>query len=158
MTLNDMIELGVTNNVSVGQPWGMVVEQAAITSGSLVLTGSTASWVMDAAKKLETIGRLPAGWDSYGGLQLDPNAKKLTVWVLGWLGGRELPVPAVVLGSAGTVQLEWRARGRELEIELGKDNSIEFLKVHPTGDMEEGEARVDLPQKLRGLTWWLLYG
>ena len=159
--LSGMAEFGVTAGTGffpVEQPWGMLVQQAAISDGTLVLSGSTASWVIDAAKKLEVLGRLPAGWDSYGGLSLDSNAKKLTVSVLGWLGGNELPVPAVVLGSGGTVQLEWRAKGRELEIELRKDNAIEFVKVDPKGDIEEGEERANLPQRLRGLTWWLLHG
>jgi hypothetical protein len=165
--LNDVVEFGVTlpnrpaietEFYPVHQPWGMLVKQTAISGGTLVLTGRTASWVMDVAKKLEALGRLPAGWDSYGGLPLDPNAKKLAVSVLGWLGGEELPVPAVVLGSGGTVQLEWRANGKELEVELGKDNSIEFVKVNPNGDIEEGEERANLPQRLRGLTWWLFYG
>jgi hypothetical protein len=135
----------------------MLVQQTAISGGTLVLSGSTASWVLDAAKKLEALGKLPAGWDSYGGLPLDSNAKKLTVSVLGWLGGNDLPVPAVVLGSAGTVQLEWRAKGKELEVELGKDNAVEFVKVYPNGDIEEGEEKANLPQRLRGLTRWLLY-
>jgi len=61
------------------------------------------------------------------------------------------------LGSGGTVQLEWRAKGKELEIELGKDNVIQFVKVH-NGNIEEGEERANLSQRLRGLTWWLLCG
>jgi len=139
------------------QTWAMLVDQTAISGGALVLHGSYAPWVMDAARKLEAIGRLPAGWDSYNGASLDPDAKRLTVNALGWLGNKNLPVPAVVLGSAGTVQLEWRTNGKELEIEMGKDG-IEFVKVHPGGNVEEGEEHGNLPQKLQGLTWWLLHG
>jgi len=135
----------------------MLVEQTAVTAGFLILRGHAAPWVIDAAKKLEAIGKLPSGWDSYGGAPLDLNARTLTVNALGWLGNENLPVPAVVLGSGGTVQLEWRAGGRELEIELEKDG-IEFLKVHANKEMEEGQAKTDLPRQLQDLSWWLLHG
>jgi hypothetical protein len=160
---NDLLEFGVTTRycpsatrISYTSPWGMVVEHTAITGSTLAMSGTSAPWVLDAAKKLEAIGKLPAGWDSHGGLTLDPNARKLTASVLGWLGNDNLPVPAVVLGSGGTVQLEWRAKGKELEIELGNDNTIEFVMVNPGGEIEEGHQNVGLPQKLRGLTWWLM--
>ncbi len=137
---------------------GMLVTQSSISAGMLVLHGDSAPWVIEAAKKLEAIGKLPANWDSYQGIPLDMTAKKLTVNALGWLGGNDLPVPAVVLGSAGTVQLEWRTNnGRELEIELGNDR-IEFVKIYPSGNVEEGEESGNLPTKLQGLTWWLLHG
>ncbi len=164
--LNEMLEFGVTNanipafgTVRYGQQFlGMVVNQTTITGGNLLLRGTTAPWVIDAAKKLEALGRLPTGWDSYGGLPLDSHAKTLTVSALGWLEDKNLPVPAVVLGSAGTVQLEWRVKGRELEIELGKNETVEFVKLAPEGVVEEGEEKTNLPQRLRSLTWWLLYG
>jgi len=159
--LSDVFEFGVTTRnmpaVRYGG-WGMLVEETAVTSGTLVLSGSSAPWVIDAAKKLEALGKLPAGWDSYGGLPLDSTANKLTVSALGWLEDKNLPVPAVVLGSGGTVQLEWRARGKELEVELREDATIDFVKVHANGEIEEGNEKVNLPQRLRGLTWWFLHG
>ncbi|MGH7169348.1 MAG: hypothetical protein ACRELG_03615, partial [Gemmataceae bacterium] len=119
----------------------------------------TASWVVEAAKKLEALGRFQKGWDSYDGLPIKLGAKRLALQVLGWLRKDELPVPAVVLGSAGTVQLEWRARGKELEVELRDDDSIEYVKVFPADrEIEEGEAASDLSAKLHELTGWLLHG
>ncbi len=156
--ITDMQELGATGRNIPALPWGMLVQQTAITSGTLILSGSSAPWVMDAAKKLEALGKLPPGWDSYGGLTLDANARRLTVSALGWLGNQDLPVPAVVLGSGGSVQLEWKAKGRELDIELGKNETIQFVKVKEGGDILEGEEKAHLPQKLRDLTWWLLSG
>jgi hypothetical protein len=165
--LNDLMSFGVTTEnipaTSAGRyggysSWGIVIHRSAVSGDALILSGCTAPWVIDAAKKLEALGKLSKGWDSYGGLPLNLNARKLTVSSLGWLEDKNLPVPAVVLGSAGTVQLEWTMKGRELEIELGKDDGIEFLKVQPTGETEEGEEKINVPQRLRGLTSWLLNG
>jgi hypothetical protein len=131
------------------------VSYSAMTSGALNLGGQTADWVLEAAKKLERLGRLRPGWDSYGGLALKPVVKDLTIQVLTLLRKDELPVPAVVLGSAGTVQLEWRGGGKELDLELLDNNTFEYVTVSRDGTIEEGEEGVNLPGKLRDLTAWL---
>jgi hypothetical protein len=124
--------------------------------GTINLSGDTASWVIEAAKKLEELGRFRRGWDSYGGLPLKQRAKSLTARVLDWLRKDELPVPAVVLVSGGTVQLEWKARGKELEVQLRDNDTFEFVKVNRDGKIEEGEAENDLFRNLHDLTNWLL--
>src|SRR5438094_153528 len=89
-----------------------VRKQLPTTSGRfLTFTGSTAAWVFEAAKKLEALGKLRPGWDSYGGLPLTAKSRELTLNVLGWFASDELPTPAVVLGSGGNVHLEWRTKG-----------------------------------------------
>jgi hypothetical protein len=138
------------------QPQPQIQYYATTSSDALDLSGDTADWVVEAAKKLEALGRFRTGWDSYGGLPLQRGAKRLTRDVLGWLRKDDLPVPAVVLGSGGSVQLEWRAKEKELEVELRDNNTIEFVKVSPTGDIEEGQAAADLPGQLRDLTDWFL--
>jgi hypothetical protein len=163
--MNELQELGLTRvsrptwNSQVSrnyyQPDMQILYSAAGSLDTLALCGDTADWVIEAAQKLEVLGRFRVGWDSYGGLPLRQMAKSLTIRVLHYLCEDELPVPAVVLGSAGTVQLEWKAKGKELEIELGENDTMEFVKVSPGGDIEEGEAMVD-PAKLHDLTSWLL--
>ncbi|MBI3407916.1 MAG: hypothetical protein HY040_06115 [Planctomycetes bacterium] len=161
----EILDIGTTGStstypVSFGATgsWGMLVQHAAVSNQVLILKGNSAPWVLEAAKKLEELGKLHRGWDSYDGLPLDSSARRLTVNALGWLGNDNLPVPSVVLCSGGTVQLEWRTKGRELEIELGKDEAIEFAKIYPSGDIEEGEQKSNLPQEIHRLTWWLLHG
>jgi len=127
------------------QPRGMLAQFSTTSAGFLTLTGSTAAWVFEAAKKLEALGKLRPGWDSYGGLPLNQKSRELTLNVLGWLASNELPTPAVVLGSAGDVHLEWRAKGRELEVDLGDGEKIAFVKVFPNGSIEEGESQANLP-------------
>ena len=136
----------------------MLVQLSTTSGGFVAFTANTAAWVFDVAKKLEALGRLRAGWDSYGGLPLNPKSQALTLNVLGWLGSDELPTPAVVLGSCGNVHLEWRKRGRELEVDLGDGETVAFVKVHPSGLIEEGNGKADVPEELRGLTCWLMHG
>jgi len=127
----------------------------ANTSGALDLSAVDAQWVVEAARKLEALGHLRANWDSYGGKPLNQGIKKFTVQVLKSLRNEDLPIPAVVLGSGGTIQLEWHVKQKELEVELRDDNTIEFMKVLQNGDTTEGEARDNVAAALRGLSRWL---
>ena len=123
-----------------------------------MITNSTAAWVLETVKKLEVLERLQPGWDSHGGLPLNPGSLRLTLNLLNWLASDELPAPAVVLGSEGNVHLEWRMEGRELEMELGQGERIAFVKVYPNGRIEESESTANLPEEVRGLTSWLRFG
>jgi hypothetical protein len=116
-------------------------------------------WVREAAVKLEALGALPRNWDSYGGSPLTQSAKDFTNQVLRCLEDKDLPTPAVVLGSRGTVQFEWRRRGKELEVDLGEGNELEYVKVGPSGTIqEEGCEQSDFGSKLRELVAWFLRG
>ncbi len=125
-----------------------------------LLSGNTTSpWAIAAAQKLDTLGKLEPGWDSYDGLPLQPAARELAVRVFHWLACTEMPAPGISLGSGGTVHLEWRNNGRELELELVDQTTIHFAAVTAEGEIqEEGEATTDLPEKLAALTNWLLEG
>ena len=155
--INELRELGVTHSSQPAWPLARVYPEPATTfAGSIDLSDQTAGWVLEAAAKLEALGRFQPGWDSYSGLPLQRSAKDLTVRTLRWLRSDELPVPAVVLGSGGTVQLEWRTNDKELEVELRDNNTIEYVKVSSGGAIEEGEVTADLSAKLHDLSRWLL--
>ncbi len=128
-----------------------------VTSSPVVGLFGAAGWVLEAAKKLEALGRLPAGWDSYGGLPLRHEVREMTVRVLDRLKVTSLPVPTVALGSNGTVHLEWEAQGRELELGLGAGATVGYVKVGPDGEIDEGQADAGNQEILR-LTRWLMGG
>jgi len=122
----------------------------------LVLDAETANWVIKAARKLEALGQLKRNWDSHDGLPLSQEAKRMTFDALKWLKNQDLPVPAVVLGSGGTVHLEWRSKGKELEIGFDDRGFAEYLKVDSHGEMEEEEDINDeIREKLMTLVEWL---
>jgi len=155
-------EFPLLNSIqSLGQaPFGTVMIVSGgqdVTSGMSVGLSHAAAWVYEAAKKLERLGKLKPGWDSYGGSPLSDAARTLTVQVLDWLGKSDLPVPAVVLGSNGNVHLEWRKSGKELEVELGNKKSIGFVRVSPGGRITEGTHEYDQKEMLMRDAFWLAY-
>jgi hypothetical protein len=132
--------------------------QSAAAGWSRKITSSTATWVIETLAKLNEIGKLQAGWNSYGGRPLEPAVLEFTLRLMGWFEDDWLPTPRVVLGPRGTVQFEWESEGRELEVEILGTDSVAYLKMFPDGRTEEAELCNNLPNTLRKLTQWVLHG
>ena len=127
---------------------------SAVTMVALNLLGAPA-WVIAATQKLERLAMLPSGWDSYGGRPLKQSARESTLKAISWLQQEELPIPAVVLGSKGTVQLEWHSGSKELDVDLGEGEDIGFVKCDDEGEPLEGRTGQGA-EELRRLTRWLV--
>lgn len=137
-------------------------EQADASSrGTLPLRGQVALWVIATVQKLESLGRLRHGWDSYDGLPLNSEARSRTVETIRSLERTpehaNLPVPTVVLNSGGTVGLEWEQAGRELEIDIGADDELVYVTCDTDGKIKEGQVNKDA-HFLNTLIRWFLSG
>jgi len=171
----ELLEIGATNTVyrtyavcltSLGcnvpdtAPSLRIIMPAASACDYLKFDELTADWVVVATNKLEALSKYRRNWDSYGGLPLSPNARRITFDALQWLKNQKLPVPAVVLGSGGTVHLEWRSNGKKLELGFGDKGMSEYLKVDPQGNGEEAEdaeyADEEAREKIETLADWLI--
>ena len=143
---------------SLDTPVWAWAQSTSVTMDALTLGHETANWVIAATRKLDKLGRLGPNWDSYGGLPLSPESRSVVVAVLRWLEREDLPTPAVVLGSAGNVQFEWRGKGKELDVDIRGGNQVEFMKLTPSGRIEEGQVSKNLEGRLRDLSQWFLHG
>jgi hypothetical protein len=92
---------------------------------------------------------LPRDWDSYGGRAVDP-ACAWAAWQLLLLLMREdSPVPNLVPTSRGGVQIEWHAKGIDLEIEVVTPQqfhiSFEDAQTAEAWEKEMTDAARELP-------------
>lgn len=112
---------------SSGPQWGGVtpIEQAN-------------PWLLSALRKVADLAELPEGWDSYGSRQIQQAAIERVSDVLNTLSCLNLPLPQIFPVPGGGIQIELRQDGRELEIEILPDGSIEYLLVLADGEMSEG--------------------
>ena len=102
----------------------------------------------------KSLGRLGHNWDGYGAAPLDPEmiftAKKL----LGRLS--DFPPPHIVPGSTGSIQFEWDARSRSLEIEIEDLYNVHYLMWSPGEDIDYEEIiPIENIKEIREMVSWV---
>lgn len=97
--------------------------------------------IVDAFTQLADFAALHQNWDSYGGSALKQSAVP-TVISLIFAGHRQCMVPKLHPLSKGGVALTWRRGGRELEVQVAGDGSLDALFE----DTAKGED-IELPRK-----------
>lgn len=112
-------------------------------------------WLRPAQRKISELAQLPENWDSYGSRSIQPAAIKQAADLIAYLSKFNLPSPHIFPVSGGGIQLEFEQGGRELEIEILPDGSLEFLKVDEKGEMQEGKVLSGSEPEIRRLVYWL---
>lgn len=136
---------------------------ADVSSTQTLNLGKLDAWVRATVDQLEALRNLEPGWDSYGGESLKPEARARTVEIIRSLQAvcslenATLPVPNVVLNSAGTVGLEWDDPSRELGIGIGEGDQVEYVRWTHPNSIKEGKVDRD-SSSLIPLVHWFLTG
>jgi len=109
----------------------------------------------EAMRRLGEIAKLPQNWDSYGSPPPTPIAVETVMDLLLKIDDRNLPFVRVVPVSGGGVQLEWRASGRELQLEISGDGTAQYLQIENGQPIKEGEV-APTAEQIRSLLIWLV--
>lgn len=107
---------------------------------------------------LQTVLRtasLPHDWDSYGSPPPSPMALAASVHLITAIDLDDLTIPDIFAVPGGGIQFEWRFGGRELELEVLPDSSLQFLKVERGVPLEEGQLKAGLYGEVSSLLSWL---
>jgi hypothetical protein len=100
------------------------------------------SWFRDVMVRLALLLSLPPGWDSYAANQVSFLALTRALTVLDLALFPDSPAPSIVPTRSGGLQLEWHRSGKDLEIEISPDGSIDvFGEDAETGESIEGPLR-----------------
>src|SRR4051794_3850240 len=67
-------------------------------------------WVGRVKNRVKELKQLPANWDSYGAVQVDPRIPPLAERLIEWFAVAGMPPPDVFATSDGGIQLEWHIR------------------------------------------------
>lgn len=109
-------------------------------------------WQTQTLKGLFRVKKLSDNWDGEGSPRPNTIALDSASELLVSLPFEDLPTPFVSPTSLGGVQLEWTQNGRELEIEILPDGSMEFLTVVNGNPQNEGPTtREQAPSLARWL-------
>ncbi|MDQ2920604.1 MAG: hypothetical protein M3R52_03160 [Acidobacteriota bacterium] len=100
---------------------------------------------------------MPANWDGYGSLDIQPPAKTAALELMLTLSLYGADAPHIAPLSEGGLQFEWRSGGRDLELEITTTGDLEFLTADASGDMLEGPVS-DPRRQIPVLIVWLRTG
>ena len=88
--------------------------------------------------RIMSFGALAPNWDSFGARAVDPDCAAAAIAFLTHRVGTYTPLPTAVPTSAGTVQLEWRCNGFEIEIEFTSLFQLRFSFSDVRDRLESG--------------------
>jgi len=112
-------------------------------------------YVQEVRTKLDLIAALRDNWDGEGGEPIAARILVIAGELLLPLARFQPPVPRIAPVLGGGIQFEWEIAGRELEIEILPDGSVEYLIAE--GDRTEESSLPPLPiNGVRSLVQWLM--
>ncbi len=90
--------------------------------------GPLPAWVLPTAEAFAGVLELPAGWNSYNALAVDPRTIESASRLLASVMEESTPPPAVIPAVRGGVQLEWHRNGLDIEIAISPSRPIAVLR------------------------------
>jgi hypothetical protein len=107
------------------------------------------NWADEIVSKLNELTALPVGWDGYAGRPVSFDSAYFTVNMLERLNTDGVPVPSIVPGSDGSLQVEWHRKMFDVELDvLGPQNVVATRINRSTGDVNEIEIQSDFSEIL----------
>jgi hypothetical protein len=103
--------------------------------------------------KLQDLIRLPVGWDGYRGQPVSFETASFTVRMLESILPSGAPVPQVIPGVTGDVQIEWHTEAGDIELHVRRPNSVHAWRETAVTDVDGEE--VELTFDFRPIVSWI---
>ena len=124
-----------------------------VTTIRITSTTLLPAWFSEVISRCNHLLSLSENWDTYGAKKININAVVDMVDILSEIMSLDMPMPSVVPTNTGNVQLEWHARGIDLEIEVAPNKHVDvfFEDQNKVLDSWEGEFKfepLNIPEHL----------
>jgi hypothetical protein len=90
----------------------------------LIISEPVRGWTDAVKKQLEELVRLPTGWDGYAGEAVSLLNAYFALRLLEGVCGSDAPVPQIVPGSSGDLQIEWHTTRGDIELYVRAPNDV----------------------------------
>lgn len=110
---------------------------AEVLEKGLPSEASTPEWLSPVVERLSALLALPSDWDSYGAKPVDPQLALTALKLLGRVMHNDSPSPSVVPTSSGGLQLEWHARGIDVEVAIASPHDVHLSFEDASGAWEK---------------------
>lgn len=116
-----------------------------------------ADWLLPTLRAVVSLRNLPSNWDGYGSPQIASPAMQTAQQFLKAIGSLDVPAPHVAPVTGGGIHFTWLTPGKELEIGVKPDGSMNVL-IEAAGDPPY-ESTMQWPEHAltaRRLVEWLI--
>lgn len=111
------------------------------------ISRNASQWVQELESRLNWLTGLPIGWDGYQGKPVSLHCASFAANLIESLCVDNVPVPQLVPGSDGTLQLEWHLNDYDIEINVLAPFEVVAARYdHVTGEEDEIEVRSDFSE------------
>lgn len=100
-----------------------------------------ARWDEGVTKKLQSLVRLPPGWDGYQAMPVSFTNAAFALQMLEKVCGPDAPSPAIVPGVVGDLQLEWHTAKGDIELHVLAPNVVHAWFAKSDSDNPDGEEK-----------------
>ncbi|HEX7447535.1 MAG TPA: hypothetical protein VF306_08315 [Pirellulales bacterium] len=130
---------------------------AEVLEKGLPSEASTPEWLSPAVERLSALLTLRSNWDSYGANPVDPQLALSALKLLGRVMCNDSPPPSIVPTSSGGLQLEWHARGIDIEVAIASPHDF-HVSFEDASDAWEKRLSNDLSPLAKAITQISLHG
>lgn len=115
------------------------------TPSRRIVPANTKPWTKAVIDQCERLIRLPIGWDGYRAPPVSLMNVNFTIGMLGSICPDDVPVPSIVPGNRGDLQVEWHVRGYDIELHVRGPNDVDAWRLWKStpADGEEVHCRAD---------------
>lgn len=123
------------------------------TQHRVIVKTHTSVWMQHLASRFDEIVSLAKGWDGYSAVPVAFGTAEFAAQMIERLCISEVPVPSIIPGSDGSLQVEWHAGGFDIELDVQGPNEVEAYRLNQaTGATDELELESDFSQIASWLT------
>ena len=109
-------------------------------ANSLAVGPDGLAWAGAVQADIRALRDLEPNWDGYGAPAIDPAVIAAAEAFVARLPGNVGSRPRVVPMANGTLQLEWHAGAKSLELEFESPQALRYLQWNPDEGVEEEES------------------
>jgi hypothetical protein len=102
----------------------------------MLLSDPVSKWREAAGKRLNELIRLECGWDGCRGAPVSFEIAYFTIQLLEAACGPHAPIPQIVPGAAGDLQIEWHTQIGDIELDVRAPNDVSAWRRTASTDPE----------------------
>ncbi|MER9758497.1 hypothetical protein [Mesorhizobium sp. M0138] len=103
-------------------------ERERMSIHRLIVRDIETEWSEQVMAKLNELVALPTGWDGYSGSGVTFEIAHFSANLLQSIFVPDAPIPSLVPGSDGSMQIEWHAHGFDIELDVIAVNQVMCLR------------------------------